>query len=42
MPQAFNPVSFRLRQSTGKESIQQYACGKLIKFAKAMGGRHGN
>lgn len=40
MPQAFNPVLFRLRQSTGKESIQQYTCGKLTKLAKARGGRH--
>jgi hypothetical protein len=40
MQQVFNPVSLRLRQSTGKESIQQYACGKLTKLAQARGGRH--
>lgn len=40
MQQVFNLVSCRLRQSTGKESIQQYACGKSIKLAKARGGRH--
>jgi len=34
MPQAFNPASLRLRQSTGKESIQQCVCVKLTKLAK--------
>lgn len=42
MQQVFNPVSFRLRQSTAKESIQQYTCRKLTKLAQARGGRHGN
>lgn len=40
MQQVFNPVSFRLRRSTGKESVQQYACVKLAELTKARGGRH--
>ena len=40
MQQVFNPVLFRLCQSTGKESIQQCVCVKLTKLAQARGGSH--
>lgn len=40
MQHIFIPASFRLSQSTGKESIQQSAPGQLFKLVKAMGGRH--
>lgn len=40
MQKIFKPASSRLNRSTGKESIQQSASGKLLKLVQAMGGRH--